>query len=121
MNIHLVDHLSTEYSLHYDNTKCFDAKLYEGRRRHGDLVVGLCKKWWLYNDDVWERDQDGIKVKRKNKPTEVVGRMTVTTPLKNYKRFKNHKEFGEVIRLLFNSLKHSSLLMKNYYKSTEQM
>ena len=43
-----------------------------GWSRHSQLVLDLCQQWFFQNPDVWERDQEGAKVKRKGKPTEVI-------------------------------------------------
>ena len=39
--------------------------------RHTQYVRDLCKQWFFQNNEVWERDQEGTKVKRKDKPDEV--------------------------------------------------
>ena len=43
-----------------------------GWSRHSQLVLDLCQQWFFQNPDVWERDQEGTKIKRKGKPTEVI-------------------------------------------------
>ena len=43
----------------------------KGWSRHSQLVIDLCRQWFFQNPEVWERDQEGTKVKRKGKPTEV--------------------------------------------------
>ena len=42
-----------------------------GWSTHTQLVQDLCQQWFFNNPEVWERDQEGTKVKRKGKPTEV--------------------------------------------------
>ena len=40
--------------------------------RHTQHVRDLCRQWFYSNDEVWERDQEGTKVKKKGKPDEVI-------------------------------------------------